>query len=121
MTEAWSPQLGKAGVLVEHSLVEPARVGRRVEVCGLLYPYGPETAWFICRVEGEELAPGGDWPCFPAAAIGPVIESAPAGPTDQQRLMVCRELVAYQFKNGQTHMDQALYAYEREAKARLGL
>lgn len=40
--------------------------------------------------------------------------------TDEQRLAVCRELVAYQFKHGQTHLDQAMYAYEREAKARLG-
>lgn len=40
--------------------------------------------------------------------------------TDQQRLEVCRELVAYQFKHGQTHLDQAMYAYEREVKARMG-
>ena len=40
--------------------------------------------------------------------------------TDEQRLTVFRELVAYQYQHGQTHLDQAMYAYEREIKARIG-
>lgn len=41
--------------------------------------------------------------------------------SDAQRLVVFRELVAYQYRHGQTHMDQAMAAYEREIKARMGV
>lgn len=40
--------------------------------------------------------------------------------TDEQRLVVFRELVAYQYLGKFTHLDQALYAFEREIKARMG-
>jgi hypothetical protein len=40
--------------------------------------------------------------------------------TDEQRLAFVRELVAFQYQRGFTHTDQALWAYEREAKGRAG-
>lgn len=40
--------------------------------------------------------------------------------SDEQRLQVCRELTARWYRNGRTHLDQELAAYEREAKERLG-
>lgn len=47
------------------------------------------------------------------------IESGLPPVSDEQRLAVCLELVSYRYKHGQTHMDDAMTAYEREAKARI--
>lgn len=39
--------------------------------------------------------------------------------SDETRLEVCRELSAYWYRSGATHLDQALAGYEREVRARM--
>lgn len=39
--------------------------------------------------------------------------------SDTARLSVCRELSAYWYRSGATHLDQALAGYEREVRARM--
>lgn len=39
--------------------------------------------------------------------------------TDEQRIEVCRELWAYWIQSGRLHLDQAMTAYQREARERI--
>lgn len=43
----------------------------------------------------------------------------PVALNDEQRLAAFRELAAYQYKHGQVHLDQAMYAFEREIRDRM--
>lgn len=45
--------------------------------------------------------------------------SAVVVPTDEQRLAVCRELLADWYSSGATHLDQTMANYERKARDRI--
>lgn len=66
MTEAWSPKNGDEGVLLEHSLVDAGRVGKRVTIFGSYTPFAGDPPWLEVQIAGEE----GTF-AFPPAAIGP--------------------------------------------------